>query len=113
MKKVEKKADSSSEISKDTRKNSDIARSLALITQLGISMLVPVFLCVVLGLWIDRTFHTSLTLVFLVLGFLSGGRNVWILAKHEGERQSSHVRKRNQYDLMKGWKEEEEDEQKK
>lgn len=79
-------------------KNSDIGRSLALITQLGISMLVPIFLCLAAGLWLDQKFDTWFTLPFLILGFLAGGRNVWILAKQMQNRQSSH-RKRPDYDL--------------
>ena len=92
---------------KNAGKTSDIARSLVLVTQLGISMLVPIFLCIGIGICLDQTFDTSLTLLFLILGFLAGGRNVWILAKQEAEKQSRHVRRRNQYDLMKGGKEDE------
>lgn len=94
----------------ETAPKNNIARPLALLTQLGISMMVPIFLCIAVGLWLDRTFGTNLVLIFLVLGFLSGGRNVWILAKQEGQRQSRYTRKRKEYDLMSGWKEEDEDE---
>lgn len=94
-------------IHNSNRKSNDIARSLALVMQLGISMLVPIFLCIGIGIWIDQTFETNLLVLFLILGFLTGGRNVWMLAKQEAERQSSHVKKRNQYDLRKGGKEDE------
>ena len=50
-------------------------------------------------LFLEQTFETNLLVLFLILGFLTGGRNVWMLAKQEAERQSSHVKKRNQYDL--------------
>lgn len=92
------------------KRKTDIARSLALITQLGISMLVPIFLCLAIGIWLDGIVDIGFTILFLILGFLAGGRNVWILAKHEGERQTRHTRKRTQYDLMAGWKKEEKDE---
>ena len=55
-----------------------------MITQLGLSMLAPIFLCVALGLLIDRQFGCSTVLVFLLLGILAGGRNAWRLAKQVG-----------------------------
>lgn len=57
-----------------------VFKSLALITQLGISMMVPVALCVALGIWIDSKFHTYWVIPLMVLGMLAGGRNVYRLA---------------------------------
>ena len=59
----------------------EVYRSLALVTQLGISVMVPVFLCVFIGSWIDKKFGTSTILIFILLGILAGGRNAYILAK--------------------------------
>ena len=59
-----------------------VYRSLALISQFGISMLVPIFLCSFVGLWLDRQFHTSwLMIVFFFVGALAGFRNIYIIAK--------------------------------
>ncbi len=103
-KRVEEKKEPSEDKQHGIMRGKDnIARPFALITQLGISMLVPIFLCVAVGLWLDRTFGTNLILLFLILGFLSGARNVWVLAKHEEMRQSRYTRKKKQYDLMKDW----------
>jgi ATP synthase protein I len=57
----------------------NVIRNLALITQVGISMLAPVVLCVFFGLWLDEKFHWNTVLVLLILGILAGARNTWIL----------------------------------
>ena len=59
----------------------EIAQSLAMITQLGISLLAPVVLCAFIGSWIDRRFGCSVKAVLLILGVAAGARNAWILLK--------------------------------
>lgn len=68
----------------------EVFRCLALVTQLGIHVMVPVFMCVFIGYFIDKKFGTSTILVFLILGILAGGRNGYMLAKGvvaENERE--------------------------
>lgn len=63
-------------------KDTKIIKSIVMITQIGISMLVPIFLCAALGVWLNRLFNTQIC--FLVLVFLGIGaafRNVYILTK--------------------------------
>lgn len=59
----------------------EIARSLAMITQLGISMLAPVVLCAFVGNWLDERYGWSVTAILLILGIMAGARNTWILVK--------------------------------
>ena len=59
----------------------DFYRSLAMITQIGISVLAPVVLCVVFGYWLDQKFGWYTTVPLLILGILAGVRNAWILVK--------------------------------
>lgn len=59
----------------------EVFRSLSLISQLGIHVMVPVFMCLFIGCFIDKKFGTSTTLIFMVLGILAGGRNAYMLAK--------------------------------
>ena len=59
----------------------EVFRSLSVISQLGISVMVPTFLCLGVGLLIDKYFHTSTAVWLLFLGMLAGGRNAFILAK--------------------------------
>lgn len=58
-----------------------VFRSLAMVSQLGISVMTPIFLCIFIGHYIDSHFGTSLLVPFLILGVLTGGRCGWIMAK--------------------------------
>lgn len=63
-------------------KNSRIVKALMLVTQLGISMMVPIFLCVFAGGWIDKKVGTGWVMpVFLFLGIAAAFRNVYYLLK--------------------------------
>lgn len=66
--------------------NREVFTNFALITQLSIHMLTPIFLCVALGLAIDKYCGTSLTVFFLVIGILSGGRNAYVLAMNAAKK---------------------------
>ena len=63
------------------KKNGDMFKNLALISQLGISMMVPVFLGVGIGLLIDKHFHTMFSIVGLLLGIIAGYRNTYLIVK--------------------------------
>ncbi len=57
-------------------------RSLALISQSGIHMLVPIGLMLWLGVWLDRRLGTYwLTILFFFLGALAGFQNIYRMAK--------------------------------
>lgn len=68
--------------------NKEVFTNFALITQLSIHMLTPIFLCVAIGLFIDKQCKTSVTVVFLVLGILAGGRNAYILAMNAAKKNN-------------------------
>lgn len=77
----------------------EVFRSLSLITQLGISVMVPVFMCVIAGVLIDKHFGTSTVLVFLILGIGAGVRNAYIMAtnvlkENVKEREAANSSKR-------------------
>ena len=59
--------------------NHKILRNLTLITQFSISMLVPIFGLLFIGLLIKESFHIDIVVVLLVLGVLSGFRNAFVL----------------------------------
>lgn len=66
-----------------------VYRSLAMITQFGINMLVPIFLCSFLGIFLDRKFGTQFCMIVLFfVGALAGGRNVYRMAKTIYEEKS-------------------------
>lgn len=59
-----------------------VYRSLAMITQFGINMLVPIFLCSFAGIFLDRLLHTSFLMVVLFfVGALAGFRNIYIFSR--------------------------------
>ncbi len=60
----------------------NVYQSLILITQFGINMLVPIFLCTFLGIFLDKVFNTTFIVIILFfLGAMAGFRNVYIFAK--------------------------------
>ncbi|MGN0431843.1 MAG: AtpZ/AtpI family protein [Lachnospiraceae bacterium] len=70
-----------------------VYRSMVLITQFGINMLVPVFLCFFIGYWLDGRLGTSYwTIVLFFVGALAGFRNIYIMAKQIYESKDKHDR---------------------
>ena len=62
--------------------NSIIIRSLSMISQFTIHMLVPICMCSYLGYILDEKWNTDFMFIFLFfVGALAGGRNVYRLAK--------------------------------
>ncbi len=61
------------------KENKQVWQMLALITQVGIGMLAPIFLCVWLGQFLDARFSINSSLIFLLLGILAGCRNTYKL----------------------------------
>lgn len=59
-----------------------VFQSLSVITQFGINMLVPIFMCSFLGIFIDKKCDTSYwTIILFFVGALAGFRSVYVLAK--------------------------------
>lgn len=75
-----------------------VYQSFALISQFGINMLVPIFLCSFAGMFIDRKFGTAYWFVLLFFaGALAGFRNIFIMAKkiYEGDVSDEDRHKQN------------------
>lgn len=64
-----------------------VFRSLAMVTQLGLSVVTPVFLCVFAGYQLDTRFGTKWMVPLLILGVLAGGRCAWLLARRTLEQE--------------------------
>lgn len=57
-------------------------RNIVLVSQISICVMVPLFVCVALGVWLDGKFNTNLfSLVLTILGIAAGGRNAYALVK--------------------------------
>lgn len=69
--------------------NRNVYQAFMMITQFGINMLVPIFICTFLGMFLDRKFETSVfTVVLFFVGALAGFTNVFRFAKRIYEQPS-------------------------
>lgn len=56
-----------------------VAKSLTMISQVGISMLVPIFLCCMLGMFLEDKTDWPAFIPMFILGALAGMRNVYFM----------------------------------
>lgn len=62
-----------------------VYKTFSLISQLGISMMVPVIICTIAGVKLDERFGISSTIPLIIIGVLAGARNVYALVRHANE----------------------------
>lgn len=75
-----------------------VYQSLVLVTQFGINMLVPIFLCSMAGVYIGKRFSMKwIVIPLFFLGALAGFRNIHIMARkiyqQKEERKQNRVKK--------------------
>ena len=60
----------------------------ALLSTVGVAMVIATFIGLALGIWLDRRLGTSpcFTLLFLLVGVAAGFWNLWKLAKRTYKR---------------------------
>ena len=67
------------------RKSNDskmICDALIMVLQFGISMIVPILLCTLFGVWLgERTGISWLAIPLFFVGAIAGGQNVYRMAK--------------------------------
>ena len=78
------------------RESKEVFRSLSMLTQVSLQLLVPILIGVFGGIGLDRVLHTSpwITLAGAVLGVAAAFRNLYMLAVRESRRieQSERVK---------------------
>lgn len=74
-------------------------RNIVLISQVAIAVMVPIFLCVALGVWLDNRFGTWFTLPLLIIGVLAGGRNGYVLVMNVVSQEEKARRKKLEEDI--------------
>ncbi len=78
-------------------------RMIVLVTQIGLCMMVPIFLCTWLGRWLsEKTGHPLLFLLILLLGILAGFRTSWqMISRFTGLKLRSGSKKESYSDDVK------------
>lgn len=91
------------------RYNKEVYHALMMISQFGINMLVPIFICSFAGMFLDRKFGTSYwTVALFFVGALAGFTNVFRFAKkiydtpaatrRHGAKRQSDKREKSAYE---------------
>ena len=79
---------------RDSKDNKAVYRSLALITQFGINMLVPICMMSALGIWLDKRYGASFwTILLFFVGAIAGAQNIYHMAKQIYETDDGDERK--------------------
>lgn len=86
-------------IQKNMSHRKEVVRSFMLVSHLGMTVMVPIFMCVIIGIFIDNRFGTSTLVWLLFLGIAAGMRNAYILIKgvleeNDKEREKAEKLKR-------------------
>lgn len=70
--------------------------NLALISQLGITMIVPIIGCFLLGNYLDTKFSTGniFLLIFTILGVLAAFRNLFMIGMKSGTDRKDDTNKK-------------------
>lgn len=61
---------------------SEVFKSWALVLQLGISIMVPVFLMIAFAYILKDFLKIDVMLLFIIIGILAGVRNVYVILKN-------------------------------
>lgn len=67
---------------KDKPYDKSVYRSLILVTQIGVNMLVPIGMMCALGIFLDRKLETGwITVLLFFVGAIAGGQNVYRMVR--------------------------------
>ncbi len=95
------------------RDSKEVFRSLSMLTQVSLQLLIPILIGVFGGIGLDKTLHTSpwITVVGAVLGVAAAFRNLYMLAMRESHRieQSDRVKQAKAESGYRVFEEEEKD----
>ena len=80
------------------KNNRKVFQSLTLILQFGLNMIVPIFMCTLVGVWLGERYDIPvITVPLFVIGALAGFTNIFKMAKkiygQGGESDTDHVKK--------------------
>lgn len=59
-----------------------VFQAFTMVMQFGLNMLVPIIMCTMFGVWLDRKFDLPIiTVPLFIIGALAGFRNIYVMAK--------------------------------
>ena len=59
-----------------------VFQAFTMVMQFGLNMLVPILMCTMLCVWLDRKFDMPIiTVPLFIIGALAGFRNIFVMAK--------------------------------
>ncbi len=70
------------------KENRKVVKMLFLISQLGITMLTSIFLCMFIGLFLDGRFGTHFFIPFLLIGIGGGFKGIYNLIVRANDEES-------------------------
>ena len=76
--------------------NRQVMNALVLVFQFGINMVVPIFLCCMVGIWIGNKTGISWMIPFFFIGALAGFNNIYKMARKlidKDSKDDKHVKK--------------------
>ncbi|MDD5475785.1 MAG: AtpZ/AtpI family protein [Syntrophales bacterium] len=83
-------------MSEDSKKNSKKKiLELAYASSLGIFMVISIFICLMIGVYLDRKFQTTtnvFTLLFLFVGIFAGFRNFYVFVRRFLDNENREAR---------------------
>lgn len=80
---------------KNQKDRRNTAKMLTLISQFGINMLVPIFLCFFLGYFLDKKLGTNFIMIIMFfVGAIAGFTNVYRLAVADSKKETSDDKKK-------------------
>lgn len=74
-------------------------RNIVLISQLAICVMVPTFLCLAFGIWLDKKFGTWFTVPLLFIGIAAGARNAYVMAMNTVRQDKAKKEKADQAEI--------------
>lgn len=80
----------------------DIMKALSMLTQVGISMFVPIFLCILLGKYLDKVCETGILflVIFIILGVGAAFRTLYMMTVFKFKKKAEE--EQAEFDRFKG-----------
>lgn len=80
------------------KEDKNVVKSFVMVTQVGLSMMTPIFLCAFLGVYLDKALQTTYWfIILLVLGILAAFRNVYYLTRQFYKEDLEREQKEQEY----------------